>query len=361
MSSKYDLHYQFLTNNLKTIVSFKDRFPNRSLQSSNQIMIFDDNTSRLFGKNVTNSIIIKDRDSAKCWNSIEDIFTIAVKRGLDRKAEIIGIGGGAVCDVAGFAAALYLRGIKLTLIPTTVTAMVDASFGGKTGINYKNSKNIIGVFKPADNIFIVPSVVKYLTGEDYLAGLAEVIKTALLGDTELVNILEKERDAVINRDLQLVKTYVHRCIKVKARFVTGDMQEEISDQNTVGGISRSYLNFGHTFAHALESVSGFTWSHGKAVAWGILRALRLGELIGITDKSYVIRVKDLLRQYGYEITANYDPDKLLAAMRNDKKRVGTNLFFILQSSIGKTQLRSVPENLVRQSLIEDMKSADKNP
>ena len=120
MSSKNDLHYQFLTNNLKTIVSFKDRFPNRSLQSSNQIMIFDDNTSRLFGKNVTNSIIIKDRDSAKCWNSIEDIFTIAVKRGLDRKAEIIGIGGGAVCDVAGFAAALYLRGIKLTLIPTTV-------------------------------------------------------------------------------------------------------------------------------------------------------------------------------------------------------------------------------------------------
>ena len=111
----------------------------------------------------------------------------------------------------------------------------------------------------------------------------------------------------------------------------------------------------------MESVSGFTWSHGKAVAWGILRALRLGELIGITDKSYVIRVKDLLRQYGYEITANYDPDKLLAAMRNDKKRVGTNLFFILQSSIGKTQLRSVPENLVRQSLIEDMKSADKNP
>ena len=109
-------------------------------------MIFDDNTSRLFGKNVTNSIIIKDRDSAKCWNSIEDIFTIAVKRGLDRKAEIIGIGGGAVCDVAGFAASIYKRGIKFINIPTTLLAQVDSSIGGKTGINLPQGKNLVGSF-----------------------------------------------------------------------------------------------------------------------------------------------------------------------------------------------------------------------
>ena len=151
----------------------------------------------------------------------------ALERGMDRGGEIVAVGGGAVCDVAAFAASIYLRGVRLTLAPTTVTAMVDAALGGKTGINLRRGKNLVGTFYPAHRLVVMPHAVRHLSSSDYLDGLAEVIKTAMLGDGKLFGLLECRRDEVLARSPALVEEYVRRCLAVKARFVAHDLREEL--------------------------------------------------------------------------------------------------------------------------------------
>lgn len=346
-------NYQFVASSPTTEIHFSEKLPKLLFSSSNKVTVFDRNTARILGSGVPDPIVIDDRDGAKNWTSVEKILLAALNRNLDRSGEIIAVGGGMVCDTAAFAASIYMRGIKLTLFPTTVTAMVDAAFGGKTGINLLQSKNQIGTFYPAQSIIIVPKVLSKLSENDYLDGLSEVIKTAMLGDAELLNILEQYRTQILAREPNMVKEFVRRCLAVKARFVVKDLREEhaIDLQNT--GDSRMFLNLGHTFAHALESASNFSWTHGAAVAWGIGRALSLGRLLKITNPIYVERIHKILDDYGYQLNApEITAESLLKAMQSDKKRRGDKLLFVLQRDILQTVLLSVESQLVRQSLIK---------
>ena len=343
--------YRFSVAPPATEVLFQDHLPAALHEPANRVVVFDRNTARLFGAGVPAPVLLEERDQAKHWAGVERVLLAALDRGLDRHGEVLAVGGGAVCDVAAFAASIYLRGIRLTLIPTTVTAMVDAALGGKTGINLRQGKNQVGTFYPAQQLIVVPGVVAQLPDADYLDGLAEVIKTALLGDGELLAILEQRRAAVLAREPALVQEYVSRCLAVKARFIADDLREERGVEPGPDGTSRAYLNLGHTFAHALESASGLAWTHGAAVAWGLLRALRLGRRLGITDPAYAARVERLLRAYGYRLTApEIPPEPLLAAMRSDKKRSGNELRFVLQRDLEQTELRAVAEADVRASL-----------
>ena len=345
------INYRFSVAAPQTDVRFERRLPAELHAAANRVVVFDANTARLFGAGVPEPVVLDDRDGAKHWASVERVLLTALDRGMDRGGEIVAVGGGAVCDVAAFAASIYLRGVRLTLVPTTVTAMVDAALGGKTGINLRGGKNLVGTFYPAHRLVVLPHAVRHLSSSDYLDGLAEVIKTAMLGDGALFGLLECRRSEVLARSPDLVEEYVRRCLAVKARFVAHDLREELGTAVRPDGTSRAFLNLGHTFAHALESASGFAWSHGAAVAWGLGRAMRLGRVLDIVDPGYAQRVIRLLRAYGFCLCAvEVDADRLLAAMYADKKRSGDELRFVLQSGLERTELRTVPVDAVREAL-----------
>ena len=345
------ISYRFSVAAAETEVRFAHRLPEDFRSAANRVVVFDANTARLFGTGVPEPVLLDDRDGAKHWAAVERVLLAALERGMDRGGEIVAVGGGAVCDVAAFAASIYLRGVRLTLVPTTVTAMVDAALGGKTGINLRRGKNLVGTFYPAHRLVVMPHAVRHLSSSDYLDGLAEVIKTAMLGDGKLFGLLECRRDEVLARSPALVEEYVRRCLAVKARFVAHDLREELGTAVRPDGTSRAFLNLGHTFAHALESASGFAWSHGAAVAWGLGRAMRLGGVLGIIDPGYAQRVLRLLRAYGYCLRAvEVGIDQILSAMQADKKRSGDELRFVVQRGLEQTELRAVPIPAVRAAL-----------
>ncbi len=294
-------------------------------------------------------VILPAGEGGKNFASVELILKTAFALGFARDSCFIGLGGGAVTDVAAFASSLFLRGNRLVLIPSTLLAMVDASFGGKTGINYFGYKNMVGTFYPAAEVRVCPALLASLTQREYLSGLVEVIKSAMLDDAELFSILETEKNKVIARDPSLLSLIIWRSLMVKGRIVEADLRES--------GI-RAHLNLGHTFAHALEALSGVesgggkrAWTHGEAVAWGIVRALKLGILMGQTEGLYAQRVENLLRDYGYRLDkSGFDAPALISAMKNDKKKQAGQVRFVLQKDLCQTFRSPADDGLLEQAV-----------
>lgn len=309
------------------------------------LCVFDQNTRKLFEKS---DLVLPAGEEHKNWRSVETILKKAVELGLGRDSVIAGAGGGVVCDITAFASSLYMRGCGLLLVPTSLLAMVDAAAGGKTGIDFGGYKNMVGTFYPAARILISIDYLLSLPERELRCGLAEVIKSAMLDDSDLLTLLEEEREGVFRRDGDLMKELVSRSLQVKARYVESDYRE--------GGI-RAHLNLGHTFGHALESVSGFTGiSHGEAVAWGILRALDAGIKTGNTDPEYGKRIEALIRAYGFSPrfeqasvqggTSGITPESIFDAMNQDKKKRAGDLRFILQRKACATYIESLEKELV---------------
>jgi 3-dehydroquinate synthase len=278
------------------------------------LTVFDGNTRRLFGAAAAPCVTLPPGEAAKTWDGVQAILSECAERGLSRDSLIAGVGGGVVCDMTALAASLYMRGCGLALVPTTLLAMVDASLGGKTGVDFHGYKNMIGTFYPAGRLIISPSAVRSLPEREYLSGLAEVIKTAIIGDEELFTLLETRRAAVRGKDTDAVEEMIRRSLAVKGRLVEEDPREE--------GV-RAVLNLGHTFGHALESATGLTrWTHGEAVAWGIGRALAAGRGLGMTDPGFASRVLSLLGTYGFRLDADVRYTVLAPAIERDKKKRG---------------------------------------
>lgn len=295
------------------------------------ITVMDSNTASLFGGGAANAVCLPAGEKAKEWASVHAILTRCAESGMGRDGTLAGIGGGVICDITAFAASLYMRGCRLVLVPTTLLAMVDASLGGKTGIDFMGYKNLVGTFYPAHRIVIALEAVKTLPQREYISGLAEVIKTALIGDPDLLVLLETARDRVLAREPAVVEEMIRRSLAVKGRIVQEDPREK--------GI-RAFLNLGHTFGHALESATGFTlWTHGEAVAWGIGRALSAGTRFGMTDPAFARRVRTLLRGYGYRLEADAGFEKLEAAFGLDKKRTAGVARLVIPCGVGDVRLR----------------------
>ncbi len=285
----------------------------------------------------TEPLILPGGEPAKRWAVVEQMLSEALDRGLTRASHFTVVGGGALCDAAAFAASIYMRGVAVELVPTTLLAMVDASLGGKTGINFRNLKNLIGTFHAAREIRICPATLESLSDREYFSGLAEVIKAAALGDATLLDLLDSDGEAVRARDRETVREMVHRSIAVKAGVVEADFRESGR---------RAVLNLGHTFAHALESSVGLgSWTHGAAVAWGIERALALGLHLGTTDPDYAARLAGILKRYGYARgpLAEVEPIDLVTAMRHDKKSGEDSLYFVIQSGPCNTAVLPVSD------------------
>ena len=310
------------------------------LRSSANIVVCDENTVSFLPESDSGNVCtLKPGERHKQWSSVDQILKKAVELELGRDALFVGLGGGVVCDVTAFAASVYMRGCSVALVPTTLLAMVDASIGGKTGIDFCGYKNLVGSFHPADKILICFQVLDTLPETELKCGLGEVIKHALLGASDLFKLLENRSKDVFARRPDAIAVCVGRSLDVKGEIVESDFLET--------GV-RAHLNLGHTFAHALESVSDLTMSHGEAVAWGISTALQAGVLAGITDTEYEQRVQELLKRYGFATKLkNLSVDRIIKAMRQDKKKREGKLRFILQRGLGNTLISELPDEIIK--------------
>jgi len=295
------------------------------------------NAWRAIGKSVQRGVGLKDAsavhlmndaEAAKNLRTVESLTRELVRGGADRKSLLIAVGGGVVGDVAGFVAASYLRGVALVHVPTTVVAQVDSSIGGKTGVNLPEGKNLVGAFHPPRLVLSDPDVLRTLPEREFRAGLAEIIKHAVIADAAMFAYLEKNMAKLLRRDSGAIAYLIPRNVAIKARIVTRDEKES--------GL-REILNFGHTFAHALESVTRYKrYQHGEAVAWGMMAAALLGRETGVTRTDDVCRIVTLVRQIGpLPPWPRVPAGNLIAAMRSDKKTRDGELRFVLTPRIGK--------------------------
>src|SRR5437667_2185189 len=254
----------------------------------------------------------KDAESAKNLKSVEKIARSLVSAGADRRAVVIAVGGGVVGDVAGFAAASYLRGVALVQVPTTLVAQTDSAIGGKTGVNLPEGKNLVGAFYPPRMVVVDTNVLQTLPQREFCGGLAEVIKYGVIADAKLFAFLEKNVEKLLARDPRALEHVIARSVEIKAEVVGKDERES--------GL-REILNFGHTFGHALESATSYKkYQHGEAVAWGIMAAALYGHEIQITPAVDASRIISLIRRMG-KLAAWPDvaPEKLIELMGSDKK------------------------------------------
>jgi 3-dehydroquinate synthase len=288
--------------------------------------------------------LFDDAESAKNLRSVEQISRSLCRAGADRQSLVVAVGGGVVGDVAGFSAAAFLRGVKLVHIPTTLVSQVDSSIGGKTGVNLPEGKNLVGSFYPPQLVLADPELLRTLSDREFRGGLAEVIKHAIIADAKMFAILEKNMDRVLRRDRSELGFLVPRNVRIKAHVVSRDERES--------GL-REILNFGHTFAHALESVTKYRrYRHGEAVAWGMMAAAFLGHELDLTRADDVSRIVALIRRIGpLPPWPRVPSTALLRAMRSDKKTRGGILRFVLSPRIGEARsYDAVPLRIVERVL-----------
>jgi 3-dehydroquinate synthase len=284
--------------------------------------------------------LFDDAESEKNLQSVEGLARSLVGAGADRGALVVAIGGGVVGDIGGFVAASYLRGVSLVHVPTTLVAQVDSALGGKTGVNLPEGKNLVGAFYPPRLVLADPELLTTLPEREFRGGLAEVIKYGVIADAQLFVFLEKQMDAILRRDAGALERVIRRSIAIKAQVVGKDEKES--------GL-REILNFGHTFGHALESVTRYSrFQHGEAVAWGMMCAALLGHEVAGTPADVVSRIVALVRRMGpLPPWPDVKPDVLVSAMRSDKKVRNRKLRFVLAKKLGQARtFDDVPEKTV---------------
>jgi 3-dehydroquinate synthase len=289
-------------------------------------------------------IAVPDGEEAKSLEWAGKIYDKAVEEKLDRRSPFIALGGGVPGDLAGFAAATYMRGAPFLQVPTTLLAQVDASVGGKVAINHPAGKNMIGAFHQPDAVFADLETLKTLPARDYASGLAEVIKTACLDGGGWLDFLLGRRDLIAARDLKVLGEIVSRCCRYKALIVAGDEREQGQ---------RMFLNLGHTFAHAIEAEGGFRlYTHGEAVAVGLLGALALSEEFAGLQKNVRQEVSELLSAFGLPLTAGkVDPGRTFATLWRDKKALNNKLRWVLLKAPGEPLVKDgLPPEAVRETL-----------
>lgn len=271
-------------------------------------------------------LVLAPGEETKCLTELGRVLDFLAEHRVDRGGALFAVGGGVIGDLAGFAAASYLRGIAFYQVPTTLLAMVDSSVGGKTGLNLKAGKNLVGAFHQPRGVFIGTGLLATLPPREFAAGMAEVIKTGLLGDADLFAQLEHSALTVEHPALAAV---IRRCCALKARVVEADEHETAKE----GG--RALLNLGHTFGHAIEQVTGYgVYLHGEAVAIGLAAAARLSQKLGHIDTAAVARVEAVVSAHvlPVRLRAPLPLTALMAAMARDKKvRAGTLRFIVLKS------------------------------
>lgn len=279
------------------------------------------------GKKVA-SCVLPDGEKYKDIQHLNLIFDGLLEAGFNRDCTVLALGGGVIGDMAGFASACFQRGVYFIQVPTTLLSQVDSSVGGKTGINHPLGKNMIGAFQQPQVVLADMSQLKTLPDRELSAGLAEVIKYALLGDLEFLAWLEQHMEGLVARDPELLAEAVYRSCAHKARIVANDEKEQGE---------RALLNLGHTFGHAIESYLGYgVWLHGEAVATGMVMAADLSKRMGWISDEDLQRTKNIIQRANLPIVCPHIPlDEFLAYMSHDKKVLNGQLRLVLLRELGK--------------------------
>lgn len=301
------------------------------------LIVTDSNVNSLYADEVNN--ILKDNgyDSAvyafeageenKNMDTILGICKACLEHKMDRKSMIVALGGGVVGDMAGFAAAIFMRGIDFVQIPTTLLSQSDSSVGGKTGIDFMENKNILGAFHQPKLVYINVGTLKTLPEEQFVSGMGEVIKHGIIRDRDFFAYLEENRSSIKQLDSKTLISMDKINCSIKAGVVEQDEREN--------GL-RAILNFGHTIGHAVESAYNFKMTHGECVGLGMIGASYIAQERGMIDTAVLQRIESILAEYGFTTRVNLpDKDKILMFMQNDKKKTMGKLKFVLPSAIGE--------------------------
>ena len=282
----------------------------------------------------TDVIVVEPGEESKSLDVAEGLWQGMLDVGADRKTVVAAVGGGVVGDLAGFIAATYARGLRFLQVPTSLLAQVDSSVGGKVGINLPEAKNMVGAFLQPLGVLIDTATLATLPANEYRAGLAEVVKYGAILDAKFFDYLEANAAALNDRKEDVLIRVIARCCRLKADVVEKDEREETG--------LRAVLNFGHTYGHAFESLSGYgTLLHGEGVAIGMVCAARLAERLGRVDAQFTARLRSLLQSLGAPVDVPpLDHQEILDAMMHDKKVQHGTLHFVLPNRMGHVELVS---------------------
>jgi len=316
------------TGTCRILVGESLRDLGRYLPEGKKIVVTDPNVRELYGNMFSDfaCIEIGQGEKNKTLKTIEKIYRDFLDLEVDRSSFIIGIGGGIVCDVAGYAASTYMRGLSFGFVPTTLLAQVDASIGGKNGVNFLGFKNIVGTFRQPQFVLCDPAVLPTLPPREIMCGSAEIVKHALIKSAGLFEFLENHWQSLLDLEREAVLRTVNDSVAIKTEVVQADSEE---------AGERRLLNFGHTLGHALEREEGL--SHGEAVSLGMVLATRISASRGMISKKSMVRIVTLLRNMGLPTESSADWKLILANIRKDKKRQGDGIHFVFLSEIGRAE------------------------
>jgi 3-dehydroquinate synthase len=296
------------------------------------IIITDTNVRECWGKHFPQGdvITIGTGEEIKTFDTVRYIYEQLLKFEADRSSFVVGIGGGIVCDIAGFVASTYMRGVRFGFVSSTLLSQVDASVGGKNGLNLGGYKNIVGVFNQPEFVICDLNLLKTVPQKEILSGFAEIIKHGAIADKNLFGYLEENRDRALALDLAVIEKLVHDSVIIKSKIVNQDEKEKGE---------RRKLNFGHTFGHAIEKITKVR--HGEAVSVGMVIASELAvkkEALAVKDSK---RLADLLDTYGLPVRLEFDCNEAIETLRMDKKRKGDLIYFVLLSEIGNAYVEAI--------------------
>jgi len=280
-----------------------------------------------------------DGERAKRLSTLEKLSEQLVEHGADRQSLIVALGGGVVGDVGGFLASVFMRGIPVVQVPTTLVAQVDSAIGGKTGVNLANGKNLLGTFHQPACVLVDPDVLSTLPEREYRSGLFEAMKYGVIRNPRIFEMMENHRDALLARDGDLLEELITECIRVKAEIVSADERESGE---------RRILNFGHTIGHALEAETGYkSLLHGEAVGWGMIAAADIGREAGVSDKQIARQIREMVTAYAPLPKFKVKPRRILKRLMSDKKTIAGTPHFVLARRIGEVEIvNDVPNSVI---------------
>lgn len=296
------------------------------------VIITDDNVRRLYGDRFPKVPLfsVSPGEGSKTLEVIEHLAEKLLEAGIDRTGFVLAVGGGVVCDLAGFLASIYMRGIRCGYVSSSLLSQVDASTGGKNGVNLGGTKNLLGNIRQPEFVICDPGMLLTLPEQEYLSGLAELIKTAVIGDNELFDLIDRSYKEIMGRDCNLLTVLVAKSVNFKASVVSEDEKET--------GLRR-ILNFGHTFGHAVEMQKSV--KHGFAVASGMELATNFSFEKGFIRTCEKDRIINLLNKFGLLEMNNIPDDQIDQLILHDKKKTGTDIHFVFTEGIGKAIVKKV--------------------
>ena len=337
-----------------TNIGLDEKLYRKHISSKRVALITNEQIADLYLKEISHTLssfdlktlVLPDGETEKNLNTVEKTVEFLSDNGLDRDSTVIAFGGGVVGDITGFVASSYMRGIKFLQVPTTLLAQVDSSVGGKTGVNIKQGKNLIGAFYQPTAVIADTRFLNTLETRRFSEGLAEVIKYGLIYDSVFFEWLRENTNKILDIDPETMIQLIERCCQIKAAVVSQDEKE---------GSIRAILNFGHTFGHAIESLTDYSsFSHGEAVAIGMIMAANLSQYMGMVSSNDVENIRKSIDAFNLPTNKpNLDSNKFLEAMKRDKKSQDGEIRLILLESIGKAMITSdYPNELLMKTISE---------